>query len=231
MIFKINIKLLILFFLFSPKAFSQESLIHQPDSIYKENKIKLIKYYLRKKLFITVLCDKEGRWIEYDSGIYKKYIQYDESGKMTKITEVFRDKDYKTKTFEIEIEYSKDELKKLTKYNPDGTLNEVEHFENMGKKKIRELYKNALINYHSITEYFDDFNEKNIYRWFINKNSKKIESFTTYKYKLKNGQIKKYIEYRQGIRKQTANLRYNENNLLKEVIFSNTIGYYKYERY
>lgn len=208
---QIRIILLLLFLFFLPKVFCQERAIHQPDSIYKANKIKSIKLYNGGYLMATVLCDKEGRWIEYKgepvtSGWQRsEFFEYDEKGKLIKQFE--RIKDNGITIFNTEIEYSKDELKKLTKYNPDKTLNSVEHFENKGRKKIRELYNNGLIFQQTTIEYIDDFNEKKTYGWWINQNSKMTEWISTFDYKFENGLVKQCSRYDNGKKRITYYLK------------------------
>lgn len=232
---KISIKVFVLFLFFTPKFFCQERVIHQPDSIYKVNRIKSIKFYNGDLLLATVICDKEGRWVQYigepiSSGWQKtEYFEYDLNGKLIKQYE--RIKDRSLSIFNTKIEYSKDELKKLTKYNPDGSINEVLHFENMGRKKTREIYNNGLIFHQTITEYLDDFYAKKIDGWYIKPNSEKVEWTETFDYEFKNGQVKKYTIFSNGNENLTVDFTYNKKGLIEKVIYNNTVENYKYQRY
>src|SRR5690606_690069 len=89
----------------------------------------------------------------------------------------------------FKIEYDDDKLVKLTKFNADGTLNMVDHYENNGKKQIRDWYRNGEKYQESITEYIDDFHKEKYYGWEIGSNSGKSEWSYTFKYVYENGRI------------------------------------------
>jgi antitoxin component YwqK of YwqJK toxin-antitoxin module len=231
-------KLLILFLCFFSKSYSQYTMIHQNDSIYKVNKIKSIKYYSNNHFSATILCDKEGRWIEiihepFSSGRQiTEYFEYDENGKLIKQFEKIQNKDIKI--INIEIESSNNELIKLTRYNASGKLEKVEHFKNKGRKKIIDYYINGHIIQEITIEYLDDFNEKKNYGWNISPpppNSKRNKWVETFEYKFKNGLVEQYTIYRNGKKRETVHHLYNADKLIEKVIYYNVTQQYEYERY
>ena len=118
---KLRIKLLIVFLCFFTKVLSQERLIHQNDSNYKLNKVKSIKKYRFNYLDCTVLCDKEGRWIEYigepvTSGWQKtEYFEYNDEGKLGNY--FYRIQDNGKAELKTEREYLNGQIAKLSHYN------------------------------------------------------------------------------------------------------------------
>ena len=232
---RISIIIIILFF--SSKISGQERLFFQNDSVYKLNKVKEVKLFNGNRLTSTVFFDKDGRTIKYQgapvsSGWQRsEYFEYDERGRLIKQFDIIKDK--VTKVINYEIEYSNEELTKLTKFNPDGSIDSITYYEDKGKKRTREVYKNGKIVNFSISEYFDDLHIKKEYGWRINisKNSEKIECNSEYKYKHKGGKIIQHTRYDNGKKSLTTKIEYHNNNLIKTIKYNGVTAIYKYEYY
>lgn len=259
-IIKMKIRLTIIFLCFSNLIFSQEKWTFQSDSIYKANNVKARKWYNEDKLTATTFYDKEGRMTKFQyepflgGGQKTIYFEYDEKGKLINQVDTTRNgkpnkKDLKKLKkveldflFEVEInkpevevskfkiEYSNNRLIKLTKYNPDGTLDIVDYFENNGKTQIRDWYRDGEKYRQSTTEYLNGFQKRKYYGWEIRPNLEKSEWFYTFEYVFDNGQVKEFTRYDNGEKKETTKMEYDDNGLLIRV--SNyTTELFEYEYY
>lgn len=230
---RLSIIIIILFF--SSKILGQERLFYQNDSIYKLNKIEKVKLFNGNRLRATVFFDKNGRTIKYQgepvtSGWQKsKYFEYDERGRLIKRFDVIKDK--VTKVINYEIEYSNEELTKLTKFNSDGGIDSITYYEEKGKKRTHEVYKNGKIVNFSISEYFNGVNFNKSSGWIISKDSEKKAYTSEYIYKYKDGKIAKYTRYSNGEEKMTHRFKYYDNNLIKTLEYNGVTELYKYEYY
>ena len=250
---KIYLKFLFLFF--SIVAFGQEKWTYQSDSIYKVNKVKARKWFNGEKLTATTFYDKEGRMIKFQHEPFiggeqrTIYFEYDVKGKLINQVDSTRNgkpdkkalKKFKKlgldlssklkadkpeiEVLNFKIEYANDQLVKLTKFNSDGTINIVDHFENNGRKQIREWYRNGIKYRESITEYIDDFHKGKYYGWESRPNSGKSEWNYTFDYVYENGRIKEFTRFDNGQKKETTKMEYNNNGLLTKV------NYYTTERF
>lgn len=226
---------LVTFFAFSQIILSQEHCIRQPDSVYKANKIKKIKWHMMSGLRATVTLDKEGRWIEYKGepvtygGRVSKFFEYDIEGKLIKQFEKVKDKGIQI--FNFGIKYSDNVLEKLTKFNPDGSINQMQYYDNKGRLITFERYENEEIISQSTIEYDANSNRKKLSAWYYKPNKEKIEYTLTYEYKIENGQIIQTTEYRNGVKKHPVHFLYDKNKLLKKVRYNGYEEKYKYKTY
>ncbi|MCK0158957.1 hypothetical protein MWU65_17360 [Cellulophaga sp. F20128] len=249
----------IIFLFISIITFGQEKWTYQSDSIYKVNKVKARKWFNGNKLTATTFYDSNGRMIKFQheaflGGKQKTiYFEYDISGKLINQVDTTRNgkpdkkalKKFKKMGLDLssiikndkpeievspfEINYTNDELVKLTQYNSDGTLNIIDHYENDGKKQIREWFKNGEKYQESITEYIDDFQKEKYYGWEIRANYGKDEWNYTFDYVYENGQIKEFTRFDNGEKKETTKMEYDYNGLLiRASSFTTEIFKYKY---
>ena len=231
---RISIIIIILFF--STKISGQEVFFFQSDSIYKLNKVKEVKYFIKKnRLAATIFFDRNGRTIKYQgepssSGRQKsEYFKYDKKGRLTKRYDVIEDK--YTEVINYKIEYSNEEMTKLTKFNPDGSIKSITYYEEKGKKRTTNIYRNGEIVLFSISEYFNGVNLNKEIGWHIPKDSEKNEFNNENKYTYSNGKITQYIRYRNGKEKTTTKFKYNEKNLIIAVECKGHTEQYKYKYY
>lgn len=230
-----RVSVLIIILFFSSKISGQERLFFQNDSIYKLNKVEKVKLFNENRLSATVFFDKNGRTIKYQgepvsSGWQKsEYFEYDESGRLIKRFDVIKDKI--TEIVNYEIEYSNEELAKLTKLNPDGSIDSITYYEDKGKKRTHEVYKNGKLVNFSKSEYFNGVNFNKSIGWSISKNSEKIDGNSEYKYKYIDGKIAEYTRYTNGEERITVKFEYYDNNLIKAVKYNGVTERYKYKYY
>ncbi|MFT5754154.1 MAG: hypothetical protein ACI9FW_002151 [Flavobacterium sp.] len=257
---KMKIHLTIIFLFFSIITFGQEKWTYQSDSFYKFNKVKARKWFNGDKLTATTFYDREGRMIKFHhepflgGGQRTIYFEYDEKGKLINqvdstrngkpdkealkklkkmgldLSSKFKDDKPEIEVLNFKIEYDNDQLVKLTKFNSDGTLNIVDHFENNGRKQIRDWYRNGEKYQESITEYIDDFHKKKYYGWEIRPNSGKSEWDYTFEYVYENGQIKEFTRFDNEQKKETTKMEYNNKGLLIKASYYTTERF-EYEYY
>lgn len=255
-----KLRLLLILLGLTTTIFGQEKWTFQSDSIYKANNVKARIWYTGDKLFATTFYDTEGRMTKFQmepflGGEQKTtYFEYDEKGnlmnkvdttrngkpdkealKMLKMKGIDLSKKLKNNKPKIEVSnyelnYIDDELIKMTEYNPDGTLNIVDRFENNEKKQIREWYRNDEKYRESVTEYIDDFHKEKYYGWEIRPNSEKIEWNYTFEYVFENGRIKEFTRFDNGKRKETTKMEYDSNGLLIKASYYTTERF-EYEYY
>lgn len=230
-----RISIIIIIIFFSSKISGQERLFFQNDSIYKLNKVKKVKLFNENRLRATVFFDKNGRTIKYQgepvsSGWQKsEYFEYDEKGRLIKRFDIIIDK--VTKVINYQIEYSNEELAKLTKFNPDGSIDSITHYEEKGKKRTHEVYENGKVVNFSVSEYFNGVNFNKVLGWSISKNSEKTAFNSEYRYKYIDGKIAQYTRYTNGEERLTTKFDYYDNNLIKEIKYNRVTEQYKYRYY
>jgi hypothetical protein len=255
-----KLNLTIIFLFISGLTFGQEKWTYQSDSIYKANNVKVRKWYTGDKLVATTFYDKNGRMKKIKrepftfGGQRTVYFEYNEIGKLINQVDTTRngkpDKkalrklkklglDLKSKVpkdkpeieiSKFEIQYEDNELIKLTKFNPDGTLNIVDHFENNGQKQVRYWYRDGNKYQESITEYLDDFHKEKYYGWEISPNTGKREWNYTFEYVYENGKIKEFTRFDNGQKKEITKMEYDNNGLLTKASYYTTERF-EYEYY
>ncbi|WP_299611235.1 hypothetical protein [uncultured Aquimarina sp.] len=256
-----KIKLLIGFVLLPILTFAQEKWTYQSDSLYKINKVKSRKWYNGKKLKATTFYNRDGKMVKFQHEPFVGgeqrtiYFEYDKNKRLVKQVDTTRNGKPDEKTLkkfkslgldlsskaklakpeleisEFKIEYKDGELKKLTKYYPDGSLNLVDHFENNGKIQTREWYRDGKKYRETTTEYINDFYKEKYYGWEIRSNSKRREWNYTYEYTFKdNGQVNQFIRFDNNVQKETTEFTYDENGLLTQVKYYTTENF-EYEYY
>lgn len=114
-----------------------------------------------------------------------------------------------------ELNYSNDHLVKITKYNPDGSLDIVDNIKNNGKTKIRDWYRNGKIAEQSTTEYLTEFHKERFYGWEI-RNGIKSEWDYKFKYEFDNGRVKSQTRFVAEMEKETVKYFYDEKGLLQK---------------
>lgn len=255
---KLNLTAILL--LISVLAFGQEKWTYQSDSIYKANKVKVRKWFNGDKLTATTFYDLEGRMVKFQhepflgGGQRTIYFEYDANGKLINqvdstrngkpdkkelkrlkkmgldLSSSFASDKPEIEVLNFKIEYDNDKLIKLTKYNVDGELDIVDHFENNGRKQIRYWYRNGEKYRESVTEYIDDFHKKRYYGWAIRPNSGKSEWDYTFVYVYENGRIKEFSRFDNGEKKETTQMEYDNNGLLIKASYYTTERF-EYEYY
>ncbi len=248
---KHNIFLLLI--LFPLLNYSQEKWTFQPDSIYKKNNVKFRKWYDEDKLVETTYFDKEGRKIKHRLEPFiggkqvTTYYGYSADGKLIMMVDTiinneanidalnelkdigidltnYIDKEKpKLEVSKYELYYENDNLTKVTKFNPDGTIYLIDYYENNGKRQIREWYRNEKIYRVSTTVYLNEFQRERFYGWVLISNSEKDEWNYTYgKYKIEDGKLKQFSRINNGIEMETYTFKYNEKGLLIKVKYYTT---------
>lgn len=128
-----------------------------------------------------------------------------------------------------ELAYHDSELLKITKYNPDGSLDLVDTFKEGGKIQKREWYRNGKLYQISTTKYLKPNLKENFYGWEM-QNGQKSEWDYTFTYDFEEGKVKSYVRFDNGEKKETVKYFYDAKGLL-----SRTEGYvleqFEYEFY
>lgn len=254
----------LIFFMFicSPSV-AQELGNYQNDSIYKQNKVKVRKWYsgTNKKLTITTSYDTEGRLSKYNVTLnlgateMTTYYSYDANGKLINQVDTIRngkpDKkelkrlkkmgfnpkmllgDVKNKpaleVAKYDLIYEGDELIKRIKYNPDGSLDIVDSFQEGGKLQKKEWYRNGNIYRESTTRFLTEFHKERYFGWEIREGNKTTWDYH-FEYDFEDGKVQKYVRYDFGNPKDTVTYYYDQKGLLTK-----TQGYileqFEYEYY
>ena len=255
-----KLKLLITILCFSSLTYGQERWTYQSDNIYKANKVKARKWFNGNKLTATTFYDIEGRTIKFELAPFlggeqkTTHFKYDEKGKLiSQIDTIYNGKPDKkalkklkkmgldlsskikndkpsVEVSKYNIDYSNGEIEKLTQYNPDGTLDIVDHFESIGKKEIRDWYRNGELYRQCTSEYIDAFHKEKYYGWEILPNSNKTEWNYLFKYVFDNGQVKEFTRFENGEQKEITKLEYDKNGLLVKASYYTT-EQFEYEYY
>lgn len=130
---------------------------------------------------------------------------------------------------QYELTYHDSELLKVTKYNPDGSLDFVDAFKDGGKVQKREWYRNGELYQISTTKYLKPNLKANYFGWEI-RNGQKSEWDYSFNYDFEDGRVKSYVRVDNGEEKETVKYFYGDNGLL-----SRTEGYvleqFEYEFY
>jgi YD repeat-containing protein len=112
-----------------------------------------------------------------------------------------------------ELAYSGDQLTKVTKYNPDGSLDIVDNINSNGKREIRDWYRNGKLTRQSTTEYLTKFHKEKFYGWEI-RDGKKTKWDYTFKYEFENGRVKSFVRYDGKKEMETTKFLYDDKGLL-----------------
>ncbi|HTJ49670.1 MAG TPA: hypothetical protein VL443_09470 [Cyclobacteriaceae bacterium] len=255
---KIRVFIVVLFFPLLVSA--QETWTYQSDSVYKVNKVKVRKCFNGEKLTDKIYYDQEGRMIKFALAPFiggeqrTTYFQYDNNGRLINQVDSTRNGKPDKKTLKklkkmgldmssqirnnksplevskYDIEYANGIVSKLTKYNPDGSLDIVDNFEDNGRRKIRKWYRDGAIYREDTEEFIDEFHKDKYYGWEIQPNSSKMEWNYTFKYEFNNGRIDQFVRFEDGIQKETTKLTYNDHGLLIEAKYYTTERF-EYEYY
>ncbi len=128
-----------------------------------------------------------------------------------------------------ELTYNQNELIKITKFNPDGTLDFVDSFQKDGKVQTRDWYRGGKVYRANTTEYLSQNHKEKFWGW-ENSNNKKNTWNYTFKYVQENGKVTSYTRFDNGNPKETVKYSYDRNGLLTK-----TEGYsveqFEYEYY
>lgn len=128
-----------------------------------------------------------------------------------------------------ELIHEGDELVKLTKFNPGGSIDYTDTFKNNGKIQERKWYRNEQLYQVSTTEYLRLFLKEKYYGWEI-RNGQESEWDYFFKFEFKNDRVSSYTRFDKGEPKETVIYEYDESGLLKS-----TNGYvleqFEYEYY
>jgi hypothetical protein len=255
-----KMRLFIGLLIFPLLASAQETWTYQSDSVYKVNKVKVRKWFNGERPTATTYYDQQGRMIKFvlepfaggeqtttyfefdDKGLLIKQVDSTRNGKPDKkrlkrlkkigldVSSLMKNNKPALEVSKYDIEYANGIVSKLTKYNPDGSLDIVDNFENNGRKKIRKWYRDGAIYREDTEECIDDFHNDKYYGWQIQPNSVKIEWNYTFKYEFNNGRIDQFVRFEDGIQKETTKLTYNDHGLLIEAKYY-TAERFEYEYY
>jgi len=240
--------------------YAQEKWTYQNDSIYKVNKVKSRKSFNGDKLTATIFYDTEGRITKIQRAPYidgkqiTVHFEYSDEGKLInkidtifygkpnelalkklkksgiKLSSINKGSKSKIEVSKYDLLYSNNNLIKLTKYNPDGSLNFVDFFENNGLKKTRKWYKEGEFYQQSTTIHINEFYKKKYYGWEIIKRSEIFEWNYSFDYEYENGLVKQFTRYDNGDKKETFKFIYNENGLISEILHHSKV-IFEYEYY
>ena len=219
-----NLTLITLVFLFlTTHALAQETGIYQRDSIYKVNKVKARLWFSGpdKELIVTTYYNEEGKLVRYepepgeDGMQVTTYYFYDSKGHATGMVDTIRSEESK-KPIAIsnyELQYDSDVLIKLTKYNPDGSIDYIKKFTDQRNIENFFRYKNGAIVESSTTEYRTKLHEERFFGWEIRNGKKSVWDYR-FKYELENGRVKRYVKFEGRRKHETVKFFYNEKGLL-----------------
>ena len=142
--------------------------------------------------------------------------QIDKLKKMGLDPNKFIKKDKNRPTVEVakyELTYSGVQLIKVTKYNPDGSLDIVDNIANNGKRKVRDWYRNGTLKEQSTTEYLTEFHKEKFYGWEIRGGEKSKWDYT-FKYEFENGRVKSFVRFDGKNEMETTKYFYDDKGLL-----------------
>jgi hypothetical protein len=130
---------------------------------------------------------------------------------------------------EYELIYENHELSRITKYNPDGSLDYIDKFKDNGMIQEREWYRDGKLYRVDTTEFLIPNFKNKYYGWEIRGDTKSEWNYT-YDYKMENGLVKEYTRFDDGELEDTVKYFYDTNGLLLK-----TEGYileqFEYEYY
>ena len=215
--------IIVLISVFSAPGFGQESALYQRDSIYKVNKVKARLWYSgpAKDLIVTTYYNAEGKLVKYepepreDGTQVTTYYSYDPKGHAIGMVDTIRNEESK-KPIAIsnyELQYDSSVLVKLTKYNPDGSIDYIKKFTDQKNIENFYRYKNGTIVESSTTEYRTKLHEERSYGWEIRNGKKSVWDYRL-KYELENGRVKRYVKFEGRRKRENVKFFYNEKGLL-----------------
>lgn len=219
-------------------GYGQQQGIYQRDSIYRVNKVKARLWYSGKdkQLNAATQYDTKGRIIKFYAEPFEgearitTYYSYDPKGHLAGMIDTIRNNDHNT--FEIakyDLEFDSGFLVKLTRYNPDRSIDYVQKFSN--KRAIENLfrYNSGTIVENSTTEYRSNYLEERYFGWRKD-GSKKTTWNYLFKYEVKSGQVSSYVRYSGKRKKETVRFFYDEKGLLLRIQDSSP-DYFQYLYY
>lgn len=116
-----------------------------------------------------------------------------------------------------ELEYDGEQLVKRSKYNPNGSLDIVDYFENKGKIQKRDWYRNGKLYSNTVTEYLDKFHKEKFYGWEIDINGSKHTWNYSFKYQFdEQGNVISITRFDGEEEKETVIYVYNSKGLLTQ---------------
>lgn len=158
---KFLISLFLYFILF--QAVSQGPATYQSQEIYKKKGVKVRRWYTgtNKVLDKITWYDREGRLIIEYNPLMITYYRYNPNGQLIEKTDtIFGKKDQPKQVGLYVLEYSNQELIKVTRWNPDYTLSYITRYEKSEKLQITECYNPNAIIYSQDTAEYDNQNLK-----------------------------------------------------------------------
>ena len=128
-----------------------------------------------------------------------------------------------------ELFYENDELIRIIKYNPDGSLDMIDYLKNRGLVQKREWYRNGEIYRFGTTKYLIPNHKEKFYGWEIS-NGNKSEWDYKFDYEIENAIVQSYVRFDGSEEKETVQYFYADSGLLLK-----TEGYvleqFEYEYY
>lgn len=112
-----------------------------------------------------------------------------------------------------ELSYDDNELTRITKYNPDSSIDFIDYFKNNGKTKTRDWYRDGKVYRQNTTENLTEFHKERFYGWEI-RNGKKENWDYRYKYEFSNGAVQNSTRYDGKKKMETTKYYYDKNGLL-----------------
>ncbi len=112
-----------------------------------------------------------------------------------------------------DLAYAGDQLVKITKYNPNGSIYLVDQLENNGKIKVRSSYRNNKPIKQTTSEYLTKFHKAKFYSWEIREGEKSKWHYS-FKYEFENEQVKRFTRYEGNTEMETTEYSYNNKGLL-----------------
>jgi hypothetical protein len=208
-------------------AFCQESALYQSDSVYKVNQVKARLWYSGtdkdKELTKTTYYNKQGKLIKFqleptiEGTQVSTYYAYDSSGRFIGMVDTIRHENKKpaVEVAQYDLVFDGSTLVKLTKYNPDGSIDYVMQFSNKRKVETLYRYKNGSLIEGYTTEFLSKLEER-FYGW--EKPGKRKSTWDyRFKYEYENGRVQRYVRYEGKKKAETAKLSYNDKGLLIKI--------------
>ena len=153
--------------------FLQSDAVYAKAGVKQRITIKQEKYEDKKKKVMAIFLNEMGRIKRMENEkfiggqVLNTYYEHDDSGKIVRMQDrlsksspnpgyknLFLDEaDYEKtiqsipdlEVFDYKIEYEGDELKKIVRYNSDGSINREDEFSNSSMTRERKIYKDGVL--------------------------------------------------------------------------------------
>lgn len=112
-----------------------------------------------------------------------------------------------------ELKYDENQLIKIIKYNPDNSIDFIDHITNNGKTKIRDNYRNEKIYRQNKSDQLTEFLKERFYGWEV-RDGKKVRWDYKFEYEFSSGILQTSTRFDGQKAIETIKYYYDSNGLL-----------------